>query len=62
MYIICWVYGDKYVPVKDISFNPLPVITQPGEEQLTLKEAEERLKYLSEKNPDQQFIVQKQQA
>ena len=61
MYTIYWVYGNKNVPVKDISFNPLPVITQPDEEELTLQEAEERLKYLSEKNPDQQFIMRERE-
>ncbi len=57
MYTIYWVFGNTELPIKDISFNPQPVITPAGEEKLTLEEAEELLKDLSEKNPSQQFVM-----
>ena len=59
MYTVYWVLGNKEVPVKDISFTPDLLITPPDAENLTLAEAEARLKELSDKNLSQQFVLRK---
>ncbi len=61
MYAVYWVFGNNRLPVKDIILNPRLVFTPAAEEEkLTLEEAEARLKDLSERNPNLEFVMREE--